>query len=92
MIGFRQPGMMAGMLLAAICLAPASPLRADPSADRGQDTGIEEFVVTSRRREEPLARNAGNLASLDSESIDSLEIGMRWSTGRWSGDAALFAM
>lgn len=72
MIGFRQPGMMAGMLLAAICLAPASPLRADPSADRGQDTGIEELVVTSRRREEPLARHAGNLASLDSESIAAI--------------------
>ena len=72
MIRFRQPGTMAGMLLAAICLAPSNPLRADPSADRGQDTRIEELVVTSRRREEPLARHAGNVANLDSESIAAI--------------------
>jgi len=72
MIGFRQPGMTAGMLLAALFLAPASPLRADPSAESGEDARIEELVVTSRRREEPLARHAGNVANLDSDSIAAI--------------------
>ncbi|NND47222.1 MAG: TonB-dependent receptor plug domain-containing protein, partial [Woeseiaceae bacterium] len=64
------------MLLTVLCLVPASPLRADPSADpsadRGQDTRIEELVVTSRRREEPLARHAGNVASLGAETIAAI--------------------
>ncbi len=72
MIGFRQPGMTAGILLAAICLAPATAVRADPSAERGPNARIEELVVTSRRREEPLARHAGNLASLGTESIAAI--------------------
>ncbi|MDH3303755.1 MAG: TonB-dependent receptor [Gammaproteobacteria bacterium] len=72
MIGFTQPGMMAGMLLAAIILAPATTVRADPSAERGPNAKIEELVVTSRRREEPLARQQGNLASLDAGSIAAI--------------------
>ncbi len=32
------------------------------------------------------------VADLDSESIDSLELGLRWDFPRWSGEAAAFAM
>ncbi|NNF39813.1 MAG: TonB-dependent receptor [Woeseiaceae bacterium] len=32
------------------------------------------------------------VADLDSESIDSLELGLRWGFARWSGEAAAFAM
>ena len=32
------------------------------------------------------------VAALDSETIDSLEFGIRWNKRRWSGDAAAFAM
>lgn len=32
------------------------------------------------------------VADLDSETIDSLELGIRWNQQHWSGDAAVFAM
>ncbi len=113
MIGLRQPWMTAGILLTAICLAPATTVRADPSAERGPNSKIvaPKFSFNYGLRPEisifgALARgirapqtselyrlqSGQQVADLDSERIDSIEFGVRWSTERRSGGAALFAM
>jgi len=72
MIGFRQPRMKAGVLLAAMVTAPTAIAQSEPAPDSYAQDDIEELVVTSRRREQPLAQHAGNLARLDSETIASI--------------------
>jgi len=69
MFGFRQPGMTVGILLVAMCIAPALAVRAQTPPHAGANEKIEELVVTSRRRGQALAQHAGNVARLDSESI-----------------------
>lgn len=72
MIEFRQPGTTTRILLAAICIAPAASLRAEPAAQPTAVVEIEELVVTSRRREEPLAQHEGNITHLDAELIAAI--------------------
>lgn len=68
-MGSGQPRIRASLLLAAICIVPGASLRADPTTQAAPDSEIEELVVTSRRRAEPLAQHAGNIARLDPETI-----------------------
>ncbi|MBU2675929.1 MAG: TonB-dependent receptor [Gammaproteobacteria bacterium] len=69
MIGVRQPGMTASVLLAAICIAPTAAPGAEPATDAAVEDKIEELVVTSRRRSEPLSEHAGNITQLGAEAI-----------------------
>jgi outer membrane receptor protein involved in Fe transport len=64
--------MTASVLLGAICLAPAAMLRAETAVEPAPQTKIEEIVVTSSRRGEPLAQHAGNVANLGSEAIAAI--------------------
>lgn len=65
----KQSWMTAGVLLAICSGTPRLAVGAEPRADASPDEKIEELVVTSRRRGEPIARHAGNIARLDAEAI-----------------------
>jgi len=64
--------MTATLLLAALCVFPGSAFCQDaPGIDTDKET-IEELVVTSRRRGEPLLQHAGNLTRVDRKTIASI--------------------
>ena len=68
----RQSGMTAATLLAALCILPVNAISADASAPVADDGRIEELVVTSRRRSEPLLLHAGNLSQIDRDAITAV--------------------
>ncbi len=61
-------------------------------------SGATVFSVLARGFRAPQAtelyrlQSGQTVADLDSETIDSLEFGIRWDERRWSGDAAVFLM
>ncbi len=61
-------------------------------------SGTTVFGVLARGFRAPQAtelyrlQSGQTVAALDSETIDSLELGIRWNKRRWSGDAAVFEM
>ena len=67
-----QSGMTLAMLLMACLVTPASAMSADPADAVNSDERIEELVVTSRRRDEPLLLHAGNLSQLSDEAISAI--------------------
>lgn len=64
--------MTIGILLAAICIVPAATLHAEPAVPTQAEAKLEELVVTSRRRGEPLAQHTGNVASLTADDIAAI--------------------
>ena len=72
MIGFRQPGTTASVLLVTLCIAPATVAQTETSPNPATHNEIEELVVTSRRREQPVAEHAGNVTRLDSDTIAAI--------------------
>jgi outer membrane receptor protein involved in Fe transport len=64
--------MTASVLLGAICIAPGAYLQAEPVTEPALQTEIEELVVTSSRRGEPVVQHAGNVAKLGSEAIGAI--------------------
>lgn len=69
MIGIRQQQKTTGVLLAAMCSASIAAVQAEIPDQAGMRADIDELVVTSRRRGEPLAQHAGNITQLDAEAI-----------------------
>lgn len=70
MIDTRQTGTMAILLLAAAFCCPAVA-QTGAEANSG-DRLIEEVVVTSQRREQPLADHVGNISVMDSDDIHAV--------------------
>ncbi len=73
-----KPGPWRGLAIAALLFAPNLVAQGADSVDaetaQGAVTGeIEEVVVTSKRRAEPIIRHAGNIANVDIETLDWLE-------------------
>jgi len=63
------------LLLAAFCVLPSGAIGADvetPVETPIVEERIEELVVTSRRRSQPVLLHAGNLAQLDGETIGAI--------------------
>ena len=68
----RQSGMTAATLLAVLCMLPVHARPADAEITVADDARIEELVVTSRRRDEPLLSHAGNLSQIEKDAITAL--------------------
>jgi outer membrane receptor protein involved in Fe transport len=60
------------IVVAVCCIASVSAVRAAAETAITVDETIEELVVTSRRRSEPLLAHAGNLSRLGSEEISAI--------------------
>ncbi|MGB5492661.1 MAG: TonB-dependent receptor [Woeseiaceae bacterium] len=67
-----QSGMTAAQVLLALCLVPAAALPAAQLSQTTIDETVEELIVTSRRRNEPLALHAGNVSAISSETIAAI--------------------
>lgn len=65
----RQSGMTAATALTALCMIPVSAVSAGAATLAADEERIEELVVTSRRRGEPLLAHAGNLSQIDRDAI-----------------------
>ena len=63
-----RSGMTAALVSATLLVLPATALPLDPSS-AADDEGIEELVVTSRRREQAIALHAGNISSIGADAI-----------------------
>ena len=68
----KQSGMTIGVLMAIFGIAPGANLHAEPPSPPELDSAIEELVVTSRRRAEPLLQHAGNIATIGPAAITSV--------------------
>ncbi|MGI9236549.1 MAG: TonB-dependent receptor [Woeseiaceae bacterium] len=68
----RQSGMTTQLLLLTLCWLPAYLMPAVAAETAAIDERIEELVVTSRRRSEPLRLHPGNLSQLGTETIASI--------------------
>lgn len=68
----RQSGTTAATLLAALWMMPVHASSAGAETAAVDDEQIEEVVVTSRRRGEPLLSHAGNLSQIDQETISAI--------------------
>ena len=71
-MSFGRSGMTAFTLLTLLYLAPMPSGATDSEGSAAPDEEIEELVVTSRRRGEPLARHAGNVSRLGADTIASI--------------------
>jgi len=72
MMRSRQSRMTACTVLMLLCVAPATVLAANSPGPAALDEEIEELVVTSRRRGEPLALHPGNISRLGTEAIAAI--------------------
>jgi iron complex outermembrane receptor protein len=72
MMSLRQSRMTAFTLLMLLCVVPETVLPADSPGPAALDEEIEELVVTSRRRGEPIAQHAGNISRLGAEDIAAI--------------------
>lgn len=59
-------------MLAALGMLPIHAISADAQEPVADDNRIEELVVTSRRRSEPLLKHAGNLSRIDKDAITAI--------------------
>ncbi len=71
-MGLRQSGMIFGALLATITELPVEAAPADSARQAESDSGLEELVVTGRRRSQTLTEHAGNIAVISADLIEAV--------------------
>ena len=69
MIEFEKPRMTRRIILAALLLSPFLAEAVETDSPKGI---IDEIVVTSQRREQPLFEHAGNIALIDGSTISAV--------------------